>query len=226
MTIQSHYVARFVRERRPAACSPCSLPCRSRRHLSPAPVQAYREAQASSARDLVDPTIQLAYAMTHSHLYVHPDAPVIELAPCPCVSPPQSTIPTHSSTESILTPKPRPDDTNDALDSTQCRESNVTAGTRLAVEMLDQMGAEATETWKHVTFIAAVGEYRTGHYASAKNRLRSLLIAAPGHRQAASLLDEIEERIVREGLIGAGVLAGGAIGLGILAGMLFGGKRG
>lgn len=102
----------------------------------------------------------------------------------------------------------------------------MTAGTRLAVEMLDQMGAEATETWKHVTFIAAVGEYRTGHYASAKNRLRSLLIAAPGHRQAASLLDEIEERIVREGLIGAGVLAGGAIGLGILAGMLFGGKRG
>ena len=95
---------------------------------------------------------------------------------------------------------------------------------RLGREMLSEMGDRRDEAGRHVLFINAGADYRLGHYSAAKEKLRTLVLSPQGHRQAQRLLDEVEDRIVKEGLIGVGVVGAGVVALGLLGAALFGGR--
>jgi fission 1 protein len=66
---------------------------------------------------------------------------------------------------------------------------------------------------RELLYIQAVGEYRKGEYLNARSILRAVLESYPDFRQAESLLEYVENELVKEGLIGLG--AGAAI-IGVL----------
>ena len=108
------------------------------------------------------------------------------------------------------------------------RQENVGTAQRLAGELLAGAGAGEGEgdEGRHLLYICAVADYRLGHYSAAREKLRRLVLLPGGHRQAQRLLDEVEDRIVKEGLLGAGLVGAGVLGVGLVLGALFGGGRG
>ena len=62
---------------------------------------------------------------------------------------------------------------------------------------------------RELLYLQAVGQYRKGDYLQARSTLQGLVESHPDFRQAETLLDYVENEIVKEGLIGIG--AGAAI---------------
>ena len=62
---------------------------------------------------------------------------------------------------------------------------------------------------RELLYLKAVGEYRKKEYLRARETLQGLLRVNPDFRQAESLLEHVENELVKEGLIGIG--AGAAI---------------
>jgi fission 1 protein len=66
---------------------------------------------------------------------------------------------------------------------------------------------------RELLYLQAVGQYRRGDNLDARQTLKHLLGAYPDFRQAESLLEHVEDQVVKDGLVGLG--AGAAI-LGVL----------
>jgi fission 1 protein len=64
--------------------------------------------------------------------------------------------------------------------------------------------------------------YNMGAYIRARRALRALLTDHPDFRQAAALAQECDDLVLRDGLVGVGVL-GGVLGVGL--GLLVGASR-
>lgn len=62
---------------------------------------------------------------------------------------------------------------------------------------------------RELRYLQAVGQYRRGNHLDARKTLKDLLNAHPDFRQAESLLEHVENEVVKDGLIGIG--AGAAI---------------
>lgn len=62
---------------------------------------------------------------------------------------------------------------------------------------------------RELLYLQAVGQYRKGDYLEARTTLQGLIERHPDFRQAETLLDHVENEIVKEGLIGIG--AGAAV---------------
>lgn len=62
---------------------------------------------------------------------------------------------------------------------------------------------------RELLYLQAVGQYRKGDYLQARSTLQGLVESHPDFRQAETLLDYVENEIVKEGIIGIG--AGAAI---------------
>lgn len=62
---------------------------------------------------------------------------------------------------------------------------------------------------RELLYLLAVGQYRKGDYLEARTTLQGLVGSHPDFRQAETLLDHVENSIVKDGLIGLG--AGAAI---------------
>lgn len=69
---------------------------------------------------------------------------------------------------------------------------------------------------RELLYLKAVGEFRSRQHLSARQTLKDLLSQYPDFRQAQTLLDAVEQEVVKDGLIGLG--AGAAI-IGIVAGI-------
>ncbi|KAG2428352.1 hypothetical protein HXX76_010497 [Chlamydomonas incerta] len=72
-------------------------------------------------------------------------------------------------------------------------------------------------------YLAAVAAYKMGHYIEARRELAKLLQEQPGFRQAEFLRGLTEDAIVREGLLGVGVVGLGAAVAGVALALLLGG---
>lgn len=62
---------------------------------------------------------------------------------------------------------------------------------------------------RELLYLRAVGQYRKGDHLQARSTLQGLLDRHPDFRQAETLLEHVENQIVKDGLIGIG--AGAAI---------------
>ncbi len=68
----------------------------------------------------------------------------------------------------------------------------------------------------------AVGCYRQGKYVEARRSLKEVLLVSPDFRQAETLQAAVDDKILREGLLGVGV---GAAVLGVGLAILFSSGR-
>lgn len=74
------------------------------------------------------------------------------------------------------------------------------------------MSADPKER-RELLYLKSVGQYRLKYNLEARETLKNLLEEFPEFRQAESLLETVENEIVKEGLIGVGV---GAAVVGVL----------
>lgn len=74
-------------------------------------------------------------------------------------------------------------------------------------------------------YYMALGYYRLDDLVSSRKCLEKLLRVSPNNRQAISLLDIVEDKITKDGIIGISIVSG-VIGVaGLLAAALAGSRR-
>lgn len=78
---------------------------------------------------------------------------------------------------------------------------------------------------KDLMYLLALAQYKTGNMFDARAQINSLLEVAPNSRQARQLKSIIEDQMVKEGLIAAGVGAALVAGAGLLLGALLSKRR-
>ena len=71
-------------------------------------------------------------------------------------------------------------------------------------------------------FLLGVGQFKLNEMTNARNCVERVLELEPHHPQAMALRDHIDELLMRNAAIGAGVLAAGMIGIAALAKGIFG----
>jgi len=71
----------------------------------------------------------------------------------------------------------------------------------------------------------ALGNYKLGNYAEARQYNDLLLDHEPANLQAGSLRSLIDDKVAKEGLMGVAILSGVAIAAGVVGGMLFRGAK-
>ncbi|CAG9460399.1 unnamed protein product [Pedinophyceae sp. YPF-701] len=105
--------------------------------------------------------------------------------------------------------------------------SDVVDGAALAEGLISKPDAIVGQSDRYLhelTYIAAVGRFRTGSYSKARRLLQDA--AHGGARQMLALLSEVEQRMVNEGLIGMGVvMAAGGVLVGVVAAAVAGARR-
>lgn len=73
-------------------------------------------------------------------------------------------------------------------------------------------------------YYMALGYYRLDDVAASRRCLERLLSIAPNCRQAISLLDVVEDKITKDGVIGISIVSGIAVIAGLLAAVGFGSR--
>lgn len=102
------------------------------------------------------------------------------------------------------------------------RKQDVPKGLKLCQTMLrDKEGDE-----RDLLYLLAVAQYRQKTYLDARKTLDRLLEVSPTCSQAKSLKAQVEDQIVKEGLVGVG-LAAAAVGVvgAVVASVVLGSRR-
>ncbi|CAN3374966.1 hypothetical protein DIURU_000257 [Diutina rugosa] len=93
------------------------------------------------------------------------------------------------------------------------------------VTMLEELYRNEPGMRREVLYYLALGSFKQGDYGNARRYTEQLLKIEPDNGQAKHLLEEIEAKVTKDGLIGLSMGVGAlAVGVGILAGVL-GGRR-
>ena len=75
-------------------------------------------------------------------------------------------------------------------------------------------------------YYLALGNYKLGNYAEARRYNELLLELEPAHLQAGSLKSLIDEKVAKEGLVGAAIVGGIVVAAGVVGSLLLrGGPR-
>jgi mitochondrial fission 1 protein len=74
-------------------------------------------------------------------------------------------------------------------------------------------------------YYMALGHYRLDDVVASRRCLERLLAVAPNCRQAISLMDIVEDKITKDGVIGISIVSGIALVAGVLAAIGLGGTR-
>lgn len=95
----------------------------------------------------------------------------------------------------------------------------------MADEMLAQSQAPDDVTTREVEYIKAVALYRLKRYVKCRQQCAAILQIQPESRQVVTLKEAAEEALIREGMIGVGIL-GGVVGVvGVVAGLALASRR-
>lgn len=99
-----------------------------------------------------------------------------------------------------------------------CRRDHIARGLGLAED------SEAQKHDRETEYLIAVAMYKLGRHLEARRVLARLLESDPGFRQAETLKAAVDDAVVKDGLVGMGVVAAVA---GVGAALIFGlaGKR-
>jgi fission 1 protein len=104
------------------------------------------------------------------------------------------------------------------------RKKDVGEGLQLAGALMESDELE-DERKKDLVYIKCVALYKLGKYLEAKRQLEEFLLVSPNHRQALQIKEMVDEKLVRDGLIGVGVLSTGALIASIAVAVLSSGRK-
>lgn len=94
------------------------------------------------------------------------------------------------------------------------------------VRLLSEIFRNSRERRRECLYYLALGNYKLGNYAEARRYNELLLELEPANLQAGSLKGLIDEKVAKEGLVGAAIVGGVVVAAGVLGSLLLrGGKR-
>ncbi len=94
------------------------------------------------------------------------------------------------------------------------------------VRLLSEIFRNSRERRRECLYYLALGNYKLGNYAEARRYNELLLELEPANLQASSLKGLIDEKVAKEGMVGAAIVGGIVVAAGVLGSLLIkGGKR-
>lgn len=92
---------------------------------------------------------------------------------------------------------------------------------KLGVKILTEVFKESPQRRRECLYYLAIGTYKLGDYSDSRRYADALVQHEPTNKQAIALKRMAEDRISRESLIGAGIVAGAlAVGVTVLSAMM------
>ncbi|KAF2762353.1 mitochondrial fission 1 protein [Pseudovirgaria hyperparasitica] len=89
------------------------------------------------------------------------------------------------------------------------------------VRLLSDIFRNSPERRRECLYYLALGNYKLGNYAEARRYNDLLIDLEPANLQAGSLKGLIDDKVAKEGLVGAAIVGGLAVAAGIVGSMLF-----
>jgi len=94
------------------------------------------------------------------------------------------------------------------------------------VRLLSEIFRTSPERRRECLYYLALGNWKLGNYAEARRYNDLLLDREPGNQQATSLRDLINDKVARDGMVGAAILTGvGIAAAGLVAMIMKGSAR-
>lgn len=95
------------------------------------------------------------------------------------------------------------------------------------VRLLSEIFRNSRERRRECLYYLALGNYKLGNYAEARRYNELLLELEPANLQAGSLKGLIDEKVAKEGMVGAAIVGGVVVAAGVLGSLLLrgGSKR-
>jgi fission 1 protein len=94
------------------------------------------------------------------------------------------------------------------------------------VRLLSEIFRNSRERRRECLYYLALGNYKLGNYAEARRYNELLLELEPANLQAGSLKSLIDEKVAKEGLVGAAIVGGIVVAAGVVGSLLLrGGPR-
>ena len=93
------------------------------------------------------------------------------------------------------------------------------------VRLLSDIFRQSPDRRRECLYYLALGNYKLGNYAEARKYNDLLLDHEPQNLQAGSLKQLIDDKVARDGMIGAALVGGLAVAAGIAGSMIFKGAR-
>lgn|SRR5690242_14051933 len=95
-------------------------------------------------------------------------------------------------------------------------KSNERPDQQEGVRLLSEIFRGSRERRRECLYYLALGNYKLGNYAEARRYNELLLELEPANLQAGSLKGLIDEKVAKEGLVGAAIVGGIAVAAGLV----------
>jgi|TARA_R110002003_G_scaffold296_18_gene18758 fission 1 protein len=93
------------------------------------------------------------------------------------------------------------------------------------VRLLSEIFRNSRERRRECLYYLALGNYKLGNYAEARRYNELLLELEPANLQAGSLKGLIDEKVAKEGLVGAAIVGGLVVAAGVVGSMMMRGRK-
>lgn len=93
------------------------------------------------------------------------------------------------------------------------------------VRLLSEIFRNSRERRRECLYYLALGNYKLGNYAEARRYNELLLELEPANLQAGSLKGLIDDKVAKEGLVGAAIVGGIAVAAGVIGTMMMRGRK-
>jgi len=88
------------------------------------------------------------------------------------------------------------------------------------VRLLSEIFRNSRERRRECLYYLALGNYKLGNYAEARRYNELLLELEPANLQAGSLKGLIDDKVAKEGMVGAAIVGGVVVAAGVLGSLL------
>ena len=104
-------------------------------------------------------------------------------------------------------------------------KSNSRPDQQEGVRLLSEIFRNSRERRRECLYYLALGNYKLGNYAEARRYNELLLELEPANLQAGSLKGLIDDKVAKEGMVGAAIVGGVVVAAGVLGSLLLKGAR-
>ncbi|CEJ80360.1 Putative Mitochondria fission 1-like protein [[Torrubiella] hemipterigena] len=104
-------------------------------------------------------------------------------------------------------------------------KSNTRGEQQLGVRLLSEIFRIEPERRRECLYYLALGNYKLGNYAEARRFNDHLLEKEPANLQASDLRQLIDDKVAKEGLLGAAIVGGIGLAAGVVGAFLLRKKR-
>jgi fission 1 protein len=93
------------------------------------------------------------------------------------------------------------------------------------VRLLSEIFRNSRERRRECLYYLALGNFKLGNYAEARRYNELLLELEPANLQAGSLKGLIDEKVAKEGMVGAAIVGGLVVAAGVVGSMMMRGRK-